>query len=244
MHPSPSGAYPEGDGNPRGFSSSHRTDRHGRIGDRRKTVPPMQIRDHGSLLRAESSIVVVIDMQEAFRSLHGFTALLPRAVQIVGAARALDIPIVGTELTPSRMGNTVEEIAALVDRRLFLPKESVSSLQVPDIAETIASSRARSVVLMGCEIHLAVLQTALQLMATFDSEVHVVVDCSTSRRDRDRDLALGRMQRAGVQLTSVEMVLFEWLRDMRHPRFATVTQKHIRSVQGGGSATGPSSAVV
>lgn len=202
----------------------------------------MQIRDHGSLLRADSSIVVVIDMQEAFRSLHSFTSLIPRAVQIVGAARVLDIPIVGTELTPSRLGNTIDEITSLIDRRLFLPKESVSSLQVPDIADAIASSRARSVVLMGCETHLSVLQTSLQLMATFDSEVHVVVDCTTSRRDRDRDLALGRLQRAGVQLTSVEMVLFEWLRDMRHPKFAAVTQKHIRSVQGGGSAAGPSTA--
>jgi nicotinamidase-related amidase len=177
------------------------------------------------MLRADSSILVVVDMQEAFRTMQGFSAVVPRAVQIVHSARLLDIPVVGTELTPSRMGTTIEELSGYIDRRAFHAKESFSSLQVPAIAEAIAASRAHSVVLMGCEVHLAVLQTALQTMATFDCHVHLVVDCSASRRERDRELGLERMRRAGVQLTSVEMVLFEWLRDTRHPRFGAVTQK-------------------
>lgn len=185
----------------------------------------MQIRDHGSLLRADSSILVVVDMQEAFRTMQGFSAVVPRAVQMVHSARLLDIPVVGTELTPSRMGITIEELSGYIDRQAFFAKESFSSLQVPAIADAIASSHAHSVVLMGCEVHLAVLQTALQTMATFDCHVHVVVDCSASRRERDRELGLERMRRAGVQLTTVEMVLFEWLRDTRHPRFGAVTQK-------------------
>lgn len=203
----------------------------------------MQIRDHGSLLRADSSIVVVVDMQDAFRSLHGFSTLLPKAVQVVGAARVLDIPVLGTRLAPSRMGGVVEEIAALVDVRPFPAKDAISSLQVPEIAEAVGAARPRSIVLLGCETHLAVFQTALQAMASCDAEVHVVVDCTTSRRERDKELALARMQRSGVQLTSVEMVLFEWLRDMRHPLFSAVTQKHARPSGPGSSAPGPSSSV-
>lgn len=198
----------------------------------------MVVRDHGTLLQAETSFVLVVDMQEAFRSLGGFGSILPRAVQLVAAARTLDIPIAGTELTPNRMGGTIAEITSMVDPRLFTAKESFSSLQVPDIASAIQDSQARSIVLIGCETHLSVLQTALQLMATFDSEVHLVVDCTASRRDRDRDLGLARLQRVGVQLTSVEMVLFEWLRDTRHPRFAAVTQS-----QKGRNSSAPSSAV-
>lgn len=188
------------------------------------------------MLRADSSILVVVDLQEAFRTMAGFSAVVPRAVQIVHAARVLDIPIVGTELTPDRMGATIEELNAYIDRGSFYPKESFSSVQVPAIADSIEGSRAQSVVLMGCETHLAVLQTALQTMASFDCHVHLVVDCSASRRERDRELGLERMRRAGVQLTTVEMVLFEWLRDTRHPRFGAVTQKAGRSASSVSSA--------
>lgn len=196
----------------------------------------MVVRDHGSMLQSGSSIVLLVDVQEAFRSIAGFQGMLPRVVQLVSAARALDIPIAGTELTPNRMGNTIAEIASLVDASLFVPKESFSSLQVPAIASAIEESRARSVVLCGCETHLAVLQTALQIMATYDCDVHLVADCTASRRERDRDLALGRLQRVGVQITSLEMVLFEWLRDTRHPSFASVTQKRSRNSSGDPSA--------
>lgn len=189
----------------------------------------MVVRDHGSMLQSESSILLVVDVQEAFRSIAGFQGMLPRVLQLVSAARALDVPIVGTELTPNRMGSTIEEVISMVDSRLFVPKESFSSLQVQSVASAIEDSRARSVVLIGCETHLAVLQTALQIMATFDCEVHLVADCTASRRERDRELAMGRLQRVGVQITSLEMVLFEWLRDTRHPRFAAVTQKPARN---------------
>lgn len=201
----------------------------------------MQIRDHGSLLRADSSIVVVVDFQEAFRKLPGFSSILPRAIQLLAASRALEIPVVGTELTPDRMGVTIDELSGHIDRRSFQAKESFSSLQVPRIAEAVARSHARSIVVLGFETHLGVLQTALQAMATFDSEVHLVVDCSASRRERDKDLALGRLQRAGVQLTSVEMVLFEWLRDTRHPLFQAVTRKPAETYASNSSAPGLSS---
>lgn len=201
----------------------------------------MQIRDHGALLHADSSIVVVVDMQEAFRTMQGFTAAVPRAVQLVHAARSLEIPIAATELTPVRMGITIDELSLLIDRRSIHAKESFSSLQVPAIADAVADSRARSIVLLGCEVHLAVLQTALQMMATFDCHVHVVLDCSASRRERDRELGVERLRRAGVQLTSVEMVLFEWLRDTRHPRFGVVTQKPGSSSSTASTSETPSS---
>ncbi len=191
----------------------------------------MLVRDHGALLESTTSLVLVVDMQEAFRSgIRGFAAILPRAVQIVNAARVLGVPVIGSEQSPHRMGPTIPELADHADRHRFYAKESFSAMQVRDIAESIGQVRPRSVVLLGCETHVAVLQTALQLMATFDGDVHLVVDATTSRRDRDCELALGRLQRTGVHLTSAEMVLFEWLRDTRHPAFAQVASAPQSSV--------------
>lgn len=199
----------------------------------------MQSREHGALLAAETSLVLVVDMQEAFRGgLRGFNSILPKAVQVVNAARLLGIPVIGSEQSPQRMGATIPELLQSVDHRLFYPKEAFSALQSTSIVETLTANAPRSIVLMGCETHIAVLQTALQLLASFDGEVHLVVDATASRRDQDRDLALERMRRTGVNLTSSEMVLFEWIRDTRHPRFQQI------GMPSGASSRGPESSVI
>jgi predicted nucleic acid-binding protein len=38
----------------------------------------------------------------------------------------------------------------------------------------------------------------------------------------NRDAALARMARHGAEIVTTEMVLFEWLRSARHPRFREV----------------------
>jgi len=193
----------------------------------------MLVRDHGALLESNTSLVLVVDMQEAFRTgIRGFSAILPRALQVLKAARLLGVPVIGSEQSPHRMGATVPELVEQVDRHRFYAKEAFSAMQSHDIVESIGQVRPRSVVLLGCETHVAVLQTALQLMATFDGDVHLVVDATTSRRERDSELALGRLQRTGVHLTSAEMVLFEWLRDTRHPMFHQIGSAPPPSVGG------------
>lgn len=199
----------------------------------------MQAREHGALLAADTSLVLVLDMQEAFRGgLRGFNSILPKAVQVVNAARLLGVPVIGSEQSPQRMGATVPEILQSADHRLFYPKEAFSAMQSTSIVESLAATNPRSVVLLGCETHIAVLQTAFQLLASFDGEVHLVVDATASRRDQDRDLALERLRRAGVQLTSSETVLFEWIRDTRHPRFQQI------GTPAGASSRGPESSAV
>lgn len=199
----------------------------------------MQAREHGGLLSADTSLVLVLDMQEAFRGgLRGFNSILTKAVQVVNAARLLGVPVIGSEQSPHRMGATVPEILQSADHRLFYAKEAFSAMQSASIVDTISASNPRSVVLLGCETHIAVLQTALQLLATFDGDVHLVVDATASRRDQDRDLALERMRRTGVHLTSSEMVLFEWIRDTRHPRFQQI------GTPGSTSSRGPESSAV
>jgi nicotinamidase-related amidase len=80
---------------------------------------------------------------------------------------------------------------------------------------------APTLLVCGCEAHVCVLQTALQLRARgFD--VRVVVDAVGSRTVQSKEIALRRMAVAGMALVTTEMVLFEWLRDARHAQFREV----------------------
>jgi nicotinamidase-related amidase len=72
------------------------------------------------------------------------------------------------------------------------------------------------VVLAGCEVHVGVVQTALDLM-DMGYEPIAVVDACTSIHLRDRDAAFDRLAAAGVELTTVEMLCMEWLRSSAAP---------------------------
>ena len=68
----------------------------------------------------------------------------------------------------------------------------------------------KTVVLLGIESHICVLQTALDLKEAGYEPV-VAADCVDSRKARDREMALRRMEQEGIRLATVESCLFELL---------------------------------
>jgi isochorismate hydrolase len=67
----------------------------------------------------------------------------------------------------------------------------------------------RTLIVCGIEAHICVAQTALYAAA--DYEVHVVGDAIASRSPENRRIALERMSRRGITITSTEMVIYELL---------------------------------
>ena len=62
-------------------------------------------------LKAESSCLLVCDIQERFRSvIKGMPAVIDSSARLVKACQALDIPVFVTEQYPKALGPTVEEI--------------------------------------------------------------------------------------------------------------------------------------
>jgi len=78
-----------------------------------------------------------------------------------------------------------------------------------------------TLVVAGCEAHVCLLQTALELIEQ-EFDVWVVTDACGSRTDRNRDAAFDRLASAGAELVTTEMVAFEWMRTADHPAFREV----------------------
>jgi nicotinamidase-related amidase len=78
-----------------------------------------------------------------------------------------------------------------------------------------------TIVIAGCEAHVCLLQTALELLEE-EFEVWVVTDACSSRSERNRDAAFDRLAGNGAELVTTEMVAFEWLRTAEHPAFNEV----------------------
>ncbi len=78
-----------------------------------------------------------------------------------------------------------------------------------------------TIVIAGCEAHVCLLQTALDLLEE-EFEVWVVTDACSSRSERNRDAAFDRLAGNGAELVTTEMVAFEWLGSAEHPTFKEV----------------------
>ena len=74
------------------------------------------------------------------------------------------------------------------------------------------------IVIAGCEAHVCLLQTALDLLEE-EFDVWVVTDACSSRVESNRDAAFDRLAGNGAELVTTEMVAFEWLRSAEHPAF-------------------------
>jgi nicotinamidase-related amidase len=178
---------------------------------------------HPKILDISKAVLVVVDVQEAFRGAIGDFALVASNISIaIRGFRMLDVPVIVTEQYPKGLGRTAEEVLlTLPDDVEFIEKTAFSTYGSEAFNERLKDSGARQVVLCGFETHVCVNQTAHSLLAqAFD--VHIMRDCTGSRFEHDKQAGLDKMQASGVIPSSVEMALFELMLDSKHERFKEV----------------------
>jgi len=170
-------------------------------------------------LDPERATLVVIDVQEAFRkAIPDFDAVVSAAAIMVRGAEAIGIPVLVTEQYPKGLGRTVPELAALLPEGVEpIEKTAFSAAE----AEGFEMGDRDQAIVCGIEAHVCVNQTVLDLLDR-GVEVHVVADGVGSRSEANRELGLGKAERAGAWLTSVETALFELLSRAGGERFKAV----------------------
>ena len=201
------------------------------------------------LLALEDSQLVLVDYQTRLMpAIHQGPAVLANAMRLAKMAHLLQVPVWATEENPSAVGPNVPELQALIQQAggktlakmqfsaveeglgewlrppapVRAPQGNARSLpkhlQKPQAA---ATQQRDTIVIAGCEAHVCLLQTSLDLLED-EFEVWVVTDACGSRTERNRDAAYDRLAGAGAELVTTEMVAFEWLRTAEHPAFKEV----------------------
>lgn len=171
------------------------------------------------LMDAEHSVVVVIDIQEKLApAINDVDDVLSACDLVLKTAERLEVPIVTTEQYPRGLGPTLERYQPYITEPLRFEKIDFSATGDPSFMEMIDQLGRREIVIVGIEAHVCVLQTVLEL-CTDNREVYVVADAVGSRTAENKALGLERMKRAGAEIVSGEMVMFEWLRRAGTPEF-------------------------
>ncbi|MDM0048107.1 isochorismatase family protein [Variovorax sp. J22R115] len=193
------------------------------------------------LLDASQSQLVLVDYQARLMpSIFEADAVTKNAVRLGKIAKLMQVPVWGTEENPSKLGENLPDIRVLCQRTLAKMHFSAAEeglgewLRVPakapqgnarslpkHLQKPAAAEERNMIVMAGCEAHVCLMQTALDLLED-EFEVWVVTDACSSRTERNRDAAFDRLAGAGAELVTTEMVGFEWLRTAEHPRFDEV----------------------
>jgi nicotinamidase-related amidase len=169
------------------------------------------------------TLLVVVDVQEAFRSaVPEFELVTSRIALAVRSLALANVPVLITEQYPKGLGRTAEEILlSLPENAQIIEKTAFSAARSEEFIDKLRDGDVERVLLCGIEAHICVCQTAIDLLDR-GIDVHILTDCVASRFEHDKQAALTRLSFAGAIQSSAEMALFEVLRDSKHPNFREI----------------------
>lgn len=202
------------------------------------------------LLDAEDSQLLLVDYQlRLMPAIFENELVLANAVRLARMAGALQVPVWGTAQNPDKLGANMPQVQAALEQAggRVLSKMHFSAVADglidwlrPPVRKAATGGNARSlpkhlqkpsvpseeegrgtIVIAGCEAHVCLLQTALDLLEE-EFDVWVVTDACSSRSERNRDAAFDRLAGNGAELVTTEMVAFEWLRTADHELFKEI----------------------
>jgi nicotinamidase-related amidase len=137
---------------------------------------------HPRSLDRAASLLVVIDVQEAYHGLTVAHERMQRGVEtLIRAASLLGVPVVATEQYPKGLGHLVPEVAGLLPEGTeVIEKMSISCWGEPAFVKRLRAIDRPQVLVCGIEAHACVNQTTHDLLAA-GYQVHVPYDAISSR---------------------------------------------------------------
>lgn len=170
-------------------------------------------------LRRATSFLLVVDVQTRLApAVSGHDRVIARAGALLDAAKLLGVPALASEHVPEGIGPIVPDLAARLVPDEIVRKTHFSCADEPRCLERFRALSRPQALVCGMEAHVCVMQTALGL-AERGFEVFVVRDACGSRREEDRETALARLGRDGVDVVTAEMAMFEWMHRADAPEF-------------------------
>jgi nicotinamidase-related amidase len=168
------------------------------------------------LFDRDRAALVVVDVQDGFRSYDTFAGVAAACGRLVEGAAILGVPVIATEQYPKGLKRTATEVGLPAGTQP-VEKTVFSAAR----AEGFDLAGRDQVLICGIETHVCVAQTALDLLDD-GLEVQVVTDAVGSRHANDREVGLHRLDRAGATLTTVEAALLELCERAGTPEFKAV----------------------
>jgi len=175
-----------------------------------------------AMLKREDALLLVVDIQaNLFPHIQRHEGVADAVVRTIRGCKVLGVPVMVTEQYPKGLGPTIPEIREEFDPFDPIVKSTFSCCGDKGFLEAIEKSGRKEIILCGIEAHVCIYQTARDLLEA-GYAVHLLVDGIGSRSQENRGVAIRKMELLGIQLTTMEMALFEMLVACDAPDFKPI----------------------
>ncbi|MEZ8778302.1 hydrolase [Vibrio splendidus] len=174
------------------------------------------------MLTKQNTGLVVVDVQgKLARLVDESDTLIASCGKLIQGAQVLGLPIIRLEQNPEKLGATVDELNDLLSDAKPIPKFTFNACDEPKFVEAVQAKDVDTWLVCGIEAHICVYQTTMGLLE-LGYKVQVVGDCISSRTALNKDLAIRRLMDAGIEITGLEMSLYELVKDCRAREFKLI----------------------
>lgn len=166
----------------------------------------------GEFLRPETTVLLVIDLQEKLVPfIWEKDRLLANVIKILHLARLLKLKTLLTTQYAKGLGPTVSEVSSLISDPA-MDKAEFGCMRDEGILKRLESEvpKSHALLVVGMEAHICVTQSVLGVLNA-GYRVHVAGDAVGSRSAFNVQVALDRMRAAGAVISSTEMAIYELL---------------------------------
>ena len=173
------------------------------------------------LIDVDDCLLVVIDIQDSFLDKYDNTVsdqLLAKVEWLLQVAALLRVPVVAMAEDITFTGELNSRIQnALPGQTKVFDKNAFGLADNPEILDAVKATARSTAILVGVETDVCVCQSALGLLEQ-GFQVAVVADAVATTSEADQETGIGRMREAGVAVTSVKALYYEWLRSVSNTR--------------------------
>ncbi|MDK1287857.1 isochorismatase family protein [Pseudoalteromonas umbrosa] len=166
--------------------------------------------------------ILVVDIQTRFQPhIQLYSEVVNTTAKLLTAAELLSIPALIFEQYPKGLGYTDP---ALTQFQIEChEKTTFSALNDTLAKEAISLDPVVTKIVVGIEAHVCVYQTVRDLLR-LQQPVIVVADAISSRNSQHKTWAIEQLRHDGAVIVSLESLLFDILKDAKHPQFKSVSK--------------------
>lgn len=174
------------------------------------------------MLNKANTGLILVDIQgKLARLVHDSDSLISNCQTLIKAAQVLGLPIICLEQNPAKLGVTDVELSSLLKTSMPISKFSFDACEEPLFIDAIGSTSVDTWLVCGIEAHICVYQTAMHLQQ-LNYNVQLISDCISSRTLANKKLAINKLVNNNIEITGLEMCLYELVKDCRSTEFKTI----------------------
>lgn len=189
-----------------------------------------------ALLTPEESVLVLIDHQPfQFANVHSHepTMIVNNVVGLAELAKAFDVPTVLTTVLEERGGYLIKALQDVFPDQKPINRTLINTWEDRRVVDVVAKTGRKKLIIAGLWTEICVAMPAIQALDE-GYDVFVVTDASGGVTTEAHDIAVRRMEQAGVVPVTWMAVAGEWQRDWAREA-TTVALGKVLAEHGGGT---------